>query len=87
MPAQINIRDPVVSESHGPVASFVTIRMTSHDLLVFNIMDWVPLARLAVLLVLAVVVSVTAAVSVAVPAFPPVAVPFPLPVEYLRWEA
>jgi len=58
-------------------------RLGSH----FMIMDLVLLARLTVLLALAVVVSVTAAVLVAVPVFPPVAVPFPLPVEYLRWEA
>ena len=63
------------------------MRMTTHNLLVFMIMDWVPLARLAVLLALTVVVSVAAAVLVAVPVFPPVVVPFPLPVEYLRWEA
>ena len=60
--------------------------MTSHNLLVFMIMDLVPLARLTVLLALAVVVSVTAAVLVAVPVFHLVAVPVPLPVGYLRWE-
>ena len=50
------------------------------------IMDSVPLARLAVLLALALAASATVGVLVAVPVFHLVAVQVPLPVGYLRWE-